>query len=133
MSEQAGGTGRRTGLFAALKNLLATVLAIAKTRAELLVVELEEEKIRLVALLAKALGAVFLLALGLVMLVFCLVLVFWEQRVLLSGVLAAGFIGGGLLLLAAVRRQAAQPSHLFRSSLNELEADLSQLRQPGSE
>lgn len=133
MAEQAGGAGRRTGLFAALKNLLATLLAIGKTRAELLVVELEEEKIRLVALLAKALGAVFLLAFGLVMLVFCLALVFWEQRVLVFGLLAACFIGGGLWLVAAVRRQAAQPSQLFRSSLGELEADLAHLREPGRE
>jgi uncharacterized membrane protein YqjE len=50
----------REGLFSALKNLLATLLAIGKTRAELLVTELEEEKIRLMSLWAKAIGAAFL-------------------------------------------------------------------------
>jgi uncharacterized membrane protein YqjE len=45
-----------------LKNLVATLLAIGKTRAELLVTELEEEKFRLMSLWAKAIGAAFLLA-----------------------------------------------------------------------
>lgn len=130
MTQPTGGEGRREGLFAASKNLLVTLLAIGKTRGELLVVEIEEEKFRLVSLLVNALGAVFLLALGIVMLVFCLALAFWEQRVLLFALLAAVFVGGGLLLFGALRRQAAQPSQLFSHSLAELEKDLARLRQP---
>jgi hypothetical protein len=70
MSTETGGEGGREGLFSALKNLLATLLAIGKTRAELLVTEIEEEKFRLMSLWAKAIGASFLFALGLIMLVF---------------------------------------------------------------
>ena len=47
MSAGAGGEAGREGLFVSLKNLVATLLAIGKTRAELLVNELEEEKFRL--------------------------------------------------------------------------------------
>lgn len=127
MSAGAGGEEGRAGLFSALKNLFATLLAIGKTRAELLVTEIEEEKLRLVSLWAKAIGAAFLLAMGLIMLVFCLALAFWEQRVVVFGLFAAIFVLGGLLLIGAVRRQTTQPSKLFQASLAELETDLAQL------
>ena len=66
MAEQAGGEAGREGLFAALKNSVATLIAIAKTRAELLVTELEEEKLRLMSLWSKAIGAAFMLAVGVI-------------------------------------------------------------------
>lgn len=128
MSQQAGGEESRAGLFSALKSMIATLVAIGKTRAELLVVELEEEKLRLMSLWSKAIGAAFLLAVGVVMAVFCLALAFWEQRVLVFGIFAALFIGGGLFLIGSLKQQARQPSKMFRASLNELETDLAQLR-----
>ena len=70
MSQQTGGEERRAGLFSALKNMIATVIAIGKTRAELLVTELEEEKYRLMSLWSKAIGAAFLLSVGIIMAVF---------------------------------------------------------------
>ncbi|WP_265945613.1 phage holin family protein [Dechloromonas sp. A34] len=128
MSQQAGGEESRAGLFSALKSMIATLIAIGKTRAELLVTELEEEKLRLLSLWSKAIGAAFMLAVGVVMAVFCLALAFWEQRVLVFGIFAALFIGGGLFLIGSLKQQARQPSKLFRASLNELETDLAQLR-----
>ena len=128
MSAETGGESGREGLFAALKNLLATLLAIGKTRAELLVTEIEEEKYRLMSLWAKAIGASCLFALGLIMLVFCIALAFWEQRVLVFGLFSVAFILGGFILVGSLRRQAAQPTKLFRSSLAELETDMTQLR-----
>lgn len=131
MAEQAGGEAGRTGLFAALKNTLATLVAIGKTRAELLVTEIEEEKLRLMSLWSKAIGAAFLLAVGVVLGIFSLVLAFWEQRVLVCAVLAMIFVAAALFLIASLKRQAAQPSKLFRTSLSELEADMAQLRRRG--
>lgn len=128
MTQFAGGEEGREGLFASLKNLVATLLAIGKTRAELLVTELEEEKFRLISLWARAIGAAFLLALGVVMLVCCIALAFWEQRVVVFGVFAALFVAGGLLLVRSLQRQASQPSKMFKTSLSELEADMAQLR-----
>jgi uncharacterized membrane protein YqjE len=124
MSGEAGGEG----LFTALKNLVATLLAIGKTRAELLVTELEEEKFRLLSLWAKAIGAAFLLALGVVMAVCCVALAFWEQRVIVFGIFAVLFVGGGLVLVGSLKRQASQPSKMFKASLSELETDMAQLR-----
>lgn len=128
MTQSAGGEEGREGLFASLKNLVATLLAIGKTRAELLVTELEEEKLRLMSLWARAIGAAFLLALGVVMLVCCIALAFWEQRVIVFGIFAVVFVGGGLLLVRSLQNQARQPSKMFKASLSELEADMAQLR-----
>jgi len=128
MSQFAGGEEGREGLFASLKNLAATLIAIGKTRAELLVTEMEEEKFRLMSLWAKAIGAAFLLALGVVMLVCCIALAFWEQRIVVFGAFAFLFVGGGLALVGALKRQASQPSKMFKASLSELEADMAQLR-----
>ena len=128
MTPESGSEGNREGLFSALKNIVATLIAIGKTRAELLVTELEEEKFRLMSLWAKAIGAAFLLALGVVMLVCCIALAFWEQRVIVFGIFAALFVGGGLVLASSLKRQASQPSKMFKASLSELEADMAQLR-----
>lgn len=128
MADQAGGEGGREGLFAALKNSLATLIAIGKTRAELLVTELEEEKLRLMSLWSKAIGAAFMLAVGIVLAIFCLALAFWEQRVIVFGIFAVLFISGALYLIASLKRQAVQPSKMFRASLSELEADMALLR-----
>jgi uncharacterized membrane protein YqjE len=128
MADQAGGEAGREGLFSALKNSLATLIAIGKTRAELLVTELEEEKLRLMSMWSKAIGAAFLLAVGVIMAVFCLALAFWEHRIVVFGIFAALFIGGGLLLIGSLKHQTAQPSKMFRASLAELEADMALLR-----
>lgn len=128
MTQQTDGGESTPGLFAALRNSLATLLAIGKTRAELLITELEEEKIRLVSLWSKAIGAAFLLAMGVFLSIFCLALAFWEQRALIFGIFAVLFMAGGFFLLLAVRRESARPEKLLRSSLAELEADIEQLR-----
>lgn len=128
MTQPAGGEAGREGLFAALKNSVATLIAIGKTRAELLVTELEEEKYRLMSLWSKAIGAAFMLAVGVVLAIFCLALAFWEQRVMVFGLFAVLFIAGALFLIGSLKRQAGEPSKLFRASLAELEADMEQLR-----
>ncbi|MGB4913329.1 MAG: phage holin family protein [Candidatus Dechloromonas phosphoritropha] len=129
MPARSRGEASRERLFVSLKNLILTLLAIGKTRAELLVTEVEDEKLRLMSLWAKAVGAVFLFAVGLMMLVAFIALVFWEQRILVVGLAAGLFLVTGLLLVSALRRQIVQPSKLFRASLTELETDMAQLRQ----
>ncbi|MDR1995419.1 phage holin family protein [Azonexus sp.] len=128
MTQQAGGEGGRQGLFTSVKNTLATLLTIGRTRFELLVVELEEEKLRLMSLWSKAIAAAFLLSVGVIMAIFCLAVVFWEHRVLVFGLFAALFIVSALLLVASLKRQVGEPRKLFRNSLGELETDIALLR-----
>lgn len=128
MTQQAGGDAGRQGLYTALKNSIATLISIGKTRAELLVTEIEEEKLRLKVLGSKAIAAAFFLGMAVVMAVFCLATLFWEQRVLVFGLFAVLFGLLGVVMVSSLNRQAKQPSKLFRASLTELEADMAQLR-----
>jgi uncharacterized membrane protein YqjE len=131
MTQQSGSEGAREGLFAALKNTAATLVAIVKTRGELLVNELEEEKFRLLSLLMRGIGAVLLLMLGIVMVVACVAMIFWEQRVFVFGAFAVLFIAAGWLLLGSIKHESAKQSPLFRDSLAELDVDLAELRRAG--
>ena len=74
------------GLLASLRGLLATTLAMLRTRAELLVVELEEEKSRVLSVLLFGAAAFFFLSFGLVMLAVFLTALFWDSyRLLVIG------------------------------------------------
>jgi uncharacterized membrane protein YqjE len=120
----------RPGLFSSLKGTAATLVAIFRTRLELLASELEEEKLRLLSLLLFALGALFFLALGLVVLVVLCATLFWESRVAVFAIFTAFFLGGAGLLAVLCVRQIKRGSGLFSASIAELGADLAQLRTP---
>lgn len=123
----AAGTGGE-GLFAALRNLLATLVATGRSRLQLLGIEVEEETLRLLGIVVKGVGALFLLGLGLVLLIACLAAAFWEQRVLIFGLSAAITLLAGIFLFLRAKKEATQPSALFRASIAELDADLARLR-----
>jgi uncharacterized membrane protein YqjE len=117
------------GLLQSLRALLATLLATVRTRGELLQAELEEERLRVagIALFAVA-GAVFLL-LGVLLLSFFLILLFWDSsRVLMAGLLAFAYLSIGAGCALAVRRRSRVKSKLFAASLAELGADGERLR-----
>jgi uncharacterized membrane protein YqjE len=115
---------RRAGLLASLRGLLATGLEIAQTRLVLLGTELEEEKSRLLALVAYGALALVFLAAGLVFLAIFFTVLLWDNnRLLVLGIVSSLFIGGGLLSLLAATRLARSPSRLFAASLAELAKD----------
>ncbi len=112
------------GLFDSLRALLATALAMLQTRFELFATELEEEKLRLLAVLAYGLAALFLLGLGVVALAAFLVVMFWDtQPLLVIGLLAVVFLGSGLLAGMLALRRLRSGSRLFGASLAELTLD----------
>ncbi|MBW7902001.1 MAG: phage holin family protein [Rhodocyclaceae bacterium] len=119
--------GEAGGLLAALRNSAATLVATARTRIELAGNELASERIRLVRLLLFAVGALFCLGVGVLLLFALVVALNWEQRALVLGGGAALFLlGGGLLLFAALR--ANDRRQAFAATIAELEEDLRQLR-----
>lgn len=112
------------GLFASLRGLAATAVGLLKTRFELLATELAEEKLRLLSLVGYGAAAVLMLFAGLVFLaVFVTVLLWDSHRLLVLGVFAALFLGGGLVAMMAALRFARTPSRLFSASLAELSRD----------
>lgn len=114
----------RGGLFASLRGLAATGLALLQNRLELLAVEIQEEKTRAVSLAAYSVAAAILLGAGAVFLAVFVTVLLWESnRLLALGVFSALFLGSGILCLLAVRRLAQTPSGLFAGSLAELAKD----------
>jgi len=112
------------GLFASLRGLLATGVAIVHTRLELLGTELQEEKARLLGLLAFGAAALILLAAGTVFLAVFLTVLLWDSnRLLALGVFSALFLAGGAVSLLVALRHARSPSRLFAASLAELARD----------
>lgn len=124
-------TASRPGLLGSLRNLLAHGLELAQVRLELLLTELEEEKTRLLKLLAYGAAALLLLMMGLVFLaVFITVLLWDEHRLLALGLCSFFFLGTGLLALAGVSRLAHRDEKPLAASLNELAQDRSALQTP---
>ncbi len=129
MSEPAAGdTG--TGIVQSLRNLAATLVELLRTRFELLATELEEERIRLLQLLFWAAAALFLFAVGMLLLVILLVGVFWDSSYRISAIvtLAGIFIAAGVGMAMGVRNRMNVRPRLFSTSLDELAKDKEQLK-----
>lgn len=112
------------GLLASVRGVLATSVALLRTRLELLKVEAQEEVGRVTGLLAWTLAAVLLGVVGLVFVAVFLTVLLWDnQRLLALGVFSALFIGAAAVAIGMAVRLARQSSQLFAASLAELQRD----------
>lgn len=117
-TEQAGG------LFASLRQLLGTVLEIGQVRLALLGNDLEREKLRLFGGLALAALGLMLLTVGTLLLCGFIVLLFAEgYRLAALGVLTAGFLGAGVLLVRSGGQRLRSPHGMFDATLAEIAQD----------
>ena len=109
------------------------LLEAVETRVDLFGFELAEERDRMLVTIVAALVAVVLLFAGLLSLNVVLVMAFWEQRLLVSVILAVVYLGGalGLGLMAANRMSNAQQP--FESTLEELRKDAAAFRSSGGD
>src|SRR5947208_5772125 len=94
MSEEAGRSG---GLLDSLRVLFRSFLAIVQTRIEIFASEIDEERARLARIAVLAAVAALCIALAVVLLVFFLVVLFWDtNRLLAIGALAGVFAIGAV-------------------------------------
>jgi uncharacterized membrane protein YqjE len=111
-------------LLESLRRLAHTAVGLVQTRLELLSLDVEEAKLRLLSTVLLGAVAFLCLSLGVVMGALWLVVAFWEtHRMLVMGLLTGGFLGGGLLALAALSWRAKHGPRLFSGTLAELEKD----------
>jgi uncharacterized membrane protein YqjE len=112
------------GLLGSIKRLLATLSEVVATRLELLSNEWQEERLRLLQMLLFALFAVFSLCMAMLLLVFFLVVLFWdEHRLTVLAVLSVGFFMAGGVLILMLQGKMRNGSKLFSASLSELQKD----------
>jgi uncharacterized membrane protein YqjE len=123
---------RKPRLAESLRGFLDSGLDIARTRLELLVVEAQEEKVRLIGLLVNGVMSALFLGFGLVFLAVFLTVLFWDgYRLLALGLATVFFIGAGLFTATNAARELKQGSRMFGASLAELARDREALRRKG--
>jgi len=121
----------RPGLLGSLRNLLAHGLELAQVRLELFLTELEEEKHRLLKLLAFGAAALLLLIVGLVFLAIFITVWLWDKhRLLALGLCSLFFLGSGLIAFSAARGAARRDGKPLAATLDELAQDQATLRTP---
>jgi len=117
------------GLFASLRGVAATSVALLRTRLELLKVEAQEEAGRFTGLLFWGLAAVLLGIAGFVFLSVFLTVLLWDShRLLALGIFAALFLAAAAAATLPTLRLIRQGSQLFAASLAELHQDETALK-----
>jgi uncharacterized membrane protein YqjE len=125
MNEEAG---RSEGLLESLRNLARTLLAIVQTRIEIFANEIDEERTHLARIALLAAAAAFCLGLAVILLVFFLVVLFWDSdRLLAIGVLAGVFAIGGIAACLGLRAAISKRPKFLSATLAELRKDRTKL------
>jgi uncharacterized membrane protein YqjE len=126
---QPGGEAGGSGLFALVRRLAATVIAMVQTRLELFATEAEEHVVRVSRLVLVAAAALLLLVIGLLLTTFFVLLLFWDtHRLAAAGLLALVYLGGALGLGLYARSEARAQPRLFAASIAELAKDRRELK-----
>lgn len=119
----------RPRLAASLRGLLDSGLGIVQSRLELLVVEVQEEKLRLASLLLNIVLTAVLVGFGIVFLAIFLTVLFWEEhRLLALGLGTAALFGAGLFTASNAAADLRRGTRLFAASLAELASDREAVR-----
>ncbi|MES2582589.1 MAG: phage holin family protein [Pseudomonadota bacterium] len=124
-SAQGKGSG---GTWGAVRDKAATLLAIGQTRLDLLSNELEVARITITRQIMLAQALLFCVGLGAVLTVVGLVILFWEQRLVVVALAAALVWGLALYVYFAIQRNNRRAAPLFNASMAELQEDLRQLK-----
>jgi uncharacterized membrane protein YqjE len=121
--------GPVSGLFKSLANLVATAIAIAQTRVELLTTELQEEVHRAAELLVWTLVALLAAAMGLFLTALVIIFVFWDtHRVLASVAVASAFFVLAAAALLTLRAKVRHRPKLLEGTFAELAKDREHLK-----
>jgi len=115
-------------LLSSIKNLASTGVSIAQTRLELLSVDVQIARNKLINLLVMIVSALFFLFFGLVMLALLIVIYSWESdRMLALGLLTTAFISIGLILALVIMQALRNMPKLFEASIAEFAKDREEL------
>jgi uncharacterized membrane protein YqjE len=125
LSERGHMSPRATdGIVRSARRMLAILVSMARTRLNLLAVEIMQEKSRVwLLLLLTALALLFAL-MSLLTLSLFVVVAFWDDnRLLAIGCLLAFYVAATLVTLLFLRQKSRKGSKLFSGTLQELAKD----------
>jgi len=118
-----------TGLLGSLRALGATLLALVCDRAELIAVELQEERARAGQKLVMVVLAALFLAMGMLLAAFLVVVLFWDTHwMLAAGGVTLLYLGIGGWALVRLREMNHNSPPLFSATMSEFANELKLLR-----
>jgi uncharacterized membrane protein YqjE len=128
LSERIPMSPRATdGIVRSGRRMLAILVSMARTRLNLLAIEIMEEKSRIWLLLLLTALCLLFTFMALLTLSLLIVVAFWEHRLLaIGGLLAFYLLAAGVSALV-LRHRAKSGSPLFSSTLRELSRDADEL------
>ena len=111
-------------LLSSIKSLAATGAAIAQSRLELLSVDVQIHRSKIIRLMVMIVCALFFLFFGLVMFSLLIVIYSWEtDRMLALSILSIGFISVGLIMSLLIVQSLRTMPKLFEASIAEFAKD----------
>lgn len=114
----------REGLLASLSALAATLADTARTRLDLIALDVEEERLHFFHVLAWTLVAAFSLGLAILLGTAALIIAYWfTHRLLVLTLLACVFLVAGIFALACARHRSRTKPALFASSSAQFDED----------
>lgn len=117
-----------SGLFRSLSNLLATIIAFAQTRLELLTTELQEEIQRAAGLLAWGFIALLSAGVGLVFVGVTIIVVNWDGRRVLAAVLVtSAFVAIAVVAVVVMVVKMRGKGRLLDATRTEMAKDRERL------
>jgi uncharacterized membrane protein YqjE len=120
--------GPISALFKSLSNLLATFVAIAHTRLELLTTELQEEMHRIAEVLMWSIIALLSAGIGLFLAALVVIFLFWDTHRLAASIsVTAFFFLLALVAALTLRSKVRNRPKLLENTLAELAKDRKQL------
>ena len=124
-------TESERGVPGPVRRFARSLVSYAETRTRLAANELEEQVTRLYEIALWTLVRLFFLGVAVVLGAVFVLIAFWdEHRLLVAGLLAAGFLVCGIAATLFVRRRMAERPRLFASTLGELARDRERVEKP---
>ena len=118
-----------TGFLSSLRSLADGLLASAQDRLELVSIELQEEKFRLIQMFVWVSAVVFSGMMAIVFASLSVVYLFWESaRLAVLGGLTVLYAGALVVIIIAFRRYLARQPSPFAATLHEIGEDRACIR-----
>ena len=111
-------------LIKALKVLGRSLVDILRTRMEILSLDIQEARIRLVTILILALCICVVFSLALILGLFLLILIFWDiNRLMAVGIMVLSLVTVGATLVGILVYKLKNGTGLLQGTINELKKD----------
>jgi uncharacterized membrane protein YqjE len=116
------------GVMDSVRTTLATTAKVIRTRLEIISTELEEQREWMQHLVLLAVAGLFFVSMGLVMLTFFVVTLFWDSHpVAVTGAFAGIYLAMGIWAVLTFRAKIKARPKMFQTTTEELAKDETQL------